>query len=112
MLQLLTDFNDIDDNLARGLVEDAAGGDTGVQVGDRVLLHDDGEQEAWAVVRRIRNGVVAAEIDWSTWGPGGRNEEARSGGWRIVGTLDLSRLRIRNVGGGAVAGGPRRRVIA
>lgn len=67
MLRLLTDFNEIDGDCVRGLLEDVEG-DRPPEPGDRLLVHDGGE-EAAGTVRRIENGLVYVEVDWSTFGP-------------------------------------------
>jgi hypothetical protein len=66
MIRLLTDFNEVDDDVAKGLVEDVVGSRPAT-VGDRVLLHDGGEHEMWGTVSEIRNGVICALVDWDTW---------------------------------------------
>ncbi len=68
MNRALTDFNDIDNGIVRFLSSDA---DTDVQEGDVVILHDDGEQEAMARIVAIEGRLVAARIDWDTFGPAG-----------------------------------------
>jgi hypothetical protein len=66
MLRLLTDFNEIEDgDRVTGLAETVPGAD----VGDRVLLHDDGAHEAFGTIESIANGLVTAKLDWATWGP-------------------------------------------
>ena len=66
MIRLLTDFNEVDNDVAKGLVEDIEGSRP-VTVGERVLLHDGGEHEMWGTVSEIRNGVICALVDWDTW---------------------------------------------
>lgn len=90
MFRLLTDFNDIHDSTVTGLLEDAEGPQS-LRIHDRVLLHDDGEHEAWGTVREIDNGLVRARLDWRTWGPPGRYQ-ARTGGFMVVGDFDLTGL--------------------
>jgi hypothetical protein len=90
MFRLLTDFNDIREGTVTGLLEDVEGPHD-LRVHDRVLLHDDGEHEAWGTVREVSNGLVRARIDWSTWGPAGRYQ-ARTGGFMIAGDFDLTGL--------------------
>jgi hypothetical protein len=71
MFRLLVDFNEIQDGVVRGLPEDAEGlGDP--SEGDRLLLHDDGEHEAFGTVERLENDLIYAKIDWSSFGPAGR----------------------------------------
>lgn len=110
MFRLLTDFNDIREGNVTGLLEDAEGPQH-LRVHDRVLLHDDGEHEAWGIVREIRNGLVHARIDWGTWGLAGRYQ-TRTGGFMIVGDFDLSALHKLDSGRGGVPVRPRRRVNA
>jgi hypothetical protein len=66
MIRLLTDFNEVDDDVAKGLVEDLESSRP-LAVGDRVLLHDDGEHEMWGTVSEVRNGVISAHVEWDTW---------------------------------------------
>jgi hypothetical protein len=67
MFRLLADFNEVRDDRVRGLVESLVG--TGsVVAGDRILVHDGGE-EAAGTVERIENGLIYVLVDWSTFGP-------------------------------------------
>lgn len=70
MFRLLTDFNEIDGDRVRGLVEDVQPVEEArpIEPGDRVLVHDGGE-EAAGVVDRIENGLIYVLVDWSTFGP-------------------------------------------
>lgn len=64
MKKLLVDFNGLDGNRVSGLETDA---NENVGVGDHVLLFD-GDNEAWATVTAVDDGLVRTEMDWSTWG--------------------------------------------
>jgi hypothetical protein len=110
MFRLLTDFNDVRDGCVTGLLEDVQGPQA-LRVHDRVLLHDDGEHEAWGNVRELANGVVRARIDWSTWGPAGRYQ-GRAGAFMIVGEFDVTGLRKLDNARGGVPMRPTRRVAA
>ena len=83
MLRLLTDFNDIEDGTATGLADDLV-------EGDLVLLHDDGEHEAWGTVTSVISGVATAEIDWDTWGAAGRYHVLPRGAWWLAINNDLA----------------------
>ena len=78
MLRLLVDFNDIQEGIAKGLVEGVTGPHRAT-IGDRVLMHDDGEHEMWGTVTRVRSGLVEVAVEWSTWRPT-RHEGTRT--WR------------------------------
>lgn len=72
MYRLLTDFNDVQDDLVTGLEGYLTGPRPRIlHAGDQIRLHDDGEHEVWGVVTGIEDGIVSARIDWSTWGPAG-----------------------------------------
>jgi hypothetical protein len=106
VFRLLTDFNDIDHDVVKGLIEDAEG-PRALHVDDRVLLHDDGEHEAWGSVGVIADGLVSVLIDWDTWATAGTYRPQRRSGWWAVANFDL---RPNTVGGGGVRMGPRRPV--
>jgi len=81
MFRLLTDFTDIRDGHAGGLIEDVTGGE--IECGDWVLLHDL-DSEVWGTVTDIPNGVVTAIIRWDTWGrPAGTRPQGEGEGWWI-----------------------------
>jgi hypothetical protein len=88
MFRLLTDFNESRNDIVMGLIEDAEG-PRALCVGDRVLLHDDGEHEAWGTVRRIHDGLVAAEVDWDTWADAGAYKPQCQFGTVIVANFDV-----------------------
>lgn len=107
MFCLLTDLNDINAGIARGLVEDAEGS-RAIRPGDRVLLHDDGEHEAWGIVTNVSGGLVYARIDWDTWGAPGRYEEQDRGTrWRLTAQFNLARIGDGTLGGRGVKMPPR-----
>jgi hypothetical protein len=67
MFELIVDFNAVSEEGIVTSVIEAATGPRDLHVGDRVLLNDDGDHEAWGIVRRVSDGLVDAEVDWSTW---------------------------------------------
>ncbi len=64
----MVDFNDVQDGIVTGLAESLSGSKA-AGVGDRVLLHDDGEHEMWATVTGVRRGLVDTVVEWTTWRP-------------------------------------------
>jgi hypothetical protein len=85
MFRLLTDFNEIDGDRVRGLEEDLQLVEElhqarSIQPGDRVLVHDGGE-EAAGVVDRVENGLIYVLVDWSTFGPERRVHSGPHGVW-------------------------------
>jgi len=88
MPRVLTDFNDIDADGRVTVLLSHVEGSWNAQVESRVLLHDDGEHEAWATVLHIADNLITAGIDWSTWGPAGRYQIERvasqnAGSWNV-----------------------------
>jgi hypothetical protein len=79
MFRLLTDFNEIDGDRVRGLVEDLEG-PRPITVGDRLLVYDGGD-EAAGTVERIDHGLVYVIVDWSTFGPARRIHSGPHGVW-------------------------------
>jgi hypothetical protein len=71
MIRLMVDFNDVQDGIVTGLAESLSGSHA-AGVGDRVLLHDDGEHEMWATVTSVRHGLIEAAVEWTTWRPARR----------------------------------------
>jgi hypothetical protein len=67
MFRLLADFNEIHEDRVRGLVETLEG-PRSVTAGDRILVHDGGE-EATGKVEQVENGLIYVLVDWSTFGP-------------------------------------------
>jgi hypothetical protein len=82
MFELLVDFNEIQDDVVAGLIEDASGP---LNIGDQVLLHDDGEHECRGTVDRIEGGLVYLRIDWSSWAST-RERVAHELWWYSLGT--------------------------
>ena len=68
MLRLMVDFNEIRDGIVTGLTEDVTGAPRAL-IGDRVVLHDDGEHEMSGIVTGVRSGLVDATVEWTTWHP-------------------------------------------
>ncbi len=66
MLTLLVDFNTDRDGRARGLEREAVGGET--NEGALALLDDGEGNQALGTVQRVEDGVVFADVDWSSWG--------------------------------------------
>lgn len=89
MFKLLADFNEIEDGVVKGLLEDATG-PRPLRVKDRVLLHDDGEHEVWGVVGNIEKGLVSVTLDWDTWGPAGRYRIQSKDSYWVISDFDLS----------------------
>lgn len=87
MFKLLTDFNDVINDHVRGLIEDAEG-PRAVLVGDRVLLHDDGEHEAWGTVTEVRDGLVRVRMEWETWADAGTYRPQRQDNLWVVGNFE------------------------
>ena len=71
MLRLMVDFNDVRDGVVTGLAESVTG-TRRASIGDRILLHDDGEHEMWGTVTSTRSGLVDATVEWTTWRPARR----------------------------------------
>jgi hypothetical protein len=80
MFTLLVDFNEIRDDRVRGLQRYATG-PRALEPEDRVLVHDDGEEEAWGAVEAVEGGLVHVRVDWATFGPAGRFHYLPNGGW-------------------------------
>lgn len=78
MIRLMVDFNDVQDGIVTGLAESLSGSHA-AGVGDRALLHDDGEHEMWATITSVRRGLVDATVEWATWRPA-RQQRTRT--WR------------------------------
>lgn len=72
MIRLMVDFNDVQDGIVTGLAESLSGSHA-TGVGDRLLLHDDGEHEMWATVTSVRHGLIEAVVEWATWRPARRH---------------------------------------
>jgi hypothetical protein len=68
MLTATVDFNAQADGLVRGLQVDATG-DGDLIPGTLVLLTDGEGNEAFGILRDVRDQLVLAEVDWETWGP-------------------------------------------
>ncbi|MEJ7891162.1 MAG: hypothetical protein WKF94_00790 [Solirubrobacteraceae bacterium] len=85
MFRLLVDFNAIEDDRVSGL-QRYAEAPRSLTIGDRVLVHDDGSEEAWGIVDAVRDELVRVLVDWSTFGPPGRFH-AMPGGWLAGATL-------------------------
>ena len=74
MLTLLVDFNTDRDGRARGLEREAVGGETNegalalLDEGALALLDDGEGNQALGTVQRVEDGVVFADVDWSSWG--------------------------------------------
>lgn len=70
MLTLRVDFNAARDGCVRGLERDATADTTAdkLVVGASALLDDGEGNQALGTVQRVENGLVFAEVDWSSWG--------------------------------------------
>ncbi len=89
MLKLLVDFNEVHGDRVYGL-QDYAEGERDLGLGDRVLLHDDGEEEAWGTVCAIDGNLIETDVDWPTFGPAGRFRHEISGAWwTMAGAMTL-----------------------
>jgi hypothetical protein len=91
MFRLLTDFNDINNGVVVGLPEDVEG-PRALRIGDRVLLHDDGQHEAWGTVTRLLPGLVGLGVDLSTWADAGTYKTRERDGWFIVSNWAMPRM--------------------
>ncbi len=83
MLRVLTDFNEIDARNMVSALESRIEGEGNLRVGNRMLLYDGGEHEAWGRIASLADGLMEAELDWSTWGPAGRYYVEQYGGWNV-----------------------------
>ena len=83
MFRLLTDFNNIQNGAVVGLPEDAEG-PRPLRVGDRVLLHDGGEHEAWGKVTHVAAGLLGVKVDMTTWADAGTYRASTRNGFLIV----------------------------
>jgi hypothetical protein len=70
MLTLKVDFNAARDGCVRGLEREttADAPDDALVVGASALLDDGEGNQALGTVQRIENGLIFAEVDWSSWG--------------------------------------------
>jgi hypothetical protein len=82
MFKLLVDFNEVRDDRVRGLQRYAEGPRT-LRQGDWVLVHDDGEEEAWGGVEAVEGDLVRVRVDWRTFGPAGRFHNLPNGTWVV-----------------------------
>ena len=111
MIRLRTDFNDIDsDDTITALVRAAT--PRPPAVGDVVLLHDDGQHEAWGKVTSIDHGVIAAVLDWDTWADAGAyRDQSQEDERRRVWTIVTNATVMANTVGGTVRVVPRRPAV-
>jgi len=71
MLILTVDFNALAGGLVRGRAANAAEGPNHLAEGSLALLTDGEGNEALGTVRKVRDGLVFAAVEWDTWGPTG-----------------------------------------
>jgi hypothetical protein len=80
--KLLTDFNGIHDDRIEGL-QRYSEGPRDLRVGDRVLVHDDGNEEALGLVEAVAGELVRVKLDWATFGPAGHLVFGPNGAWWV-----------------------------
>jgi hypothetical protein len=78
--RLLTDFNESSGDSVHGL-QRYVDGPRELRVRDRVILHDDGEEEALGLVEAVDGELVRVAVDWATFGPAGRFRILPNGAW-------------------------------
>jgi hypothetical protein len=80
MFRLLVDFNEVRRDRVQGL-QRYAEGSREIRVGDTVLVHDDGSEEALGRVELIAGELIRVAVEWSTFGPAGRFRYVKPGVW-------------------------------
>jgi hypothetical protein len=82
IFKLLVDFNEIHNDRVTSLRRYAEGSGA-IRVGDRVLAHDDGQEEALGRVESIEGELVRVRLTWATFGPAGHLQLTPNGAWWV-----------------------------